>query len=262
MTALLETALALAREGYPVFPCKGDKKPACKTGFKDAQIGERDIVDLFERNALAELIGVPTGAASGFDALDIDAQHGGMEWYGQNQYALPPTRIHHTRSGGLHVLFAHVDGIKNTQRKIAPGVDTRGQGGYIVWWPAAGCPVLRDGPLGAWPGWLRRVLLPPPKKPRRVIQWDAPDTDAAADAKAALVLDQAWTILRNAAPGGRHDALLTAGMLIGGLRGRAGLTAPQAARKMCDVLGVDDADAMRTAADALGFGDKKPLLET
>ena len=261
MIALLEAALALAREGYPVFPCKGDKKPACKHGFKQAERTERAVIDLFESAPKAELIGVPTGTASGFDALDLDSRNGGMEWYNANQYALPPTRIHHTRSGGRHVLFRHVEGIKNTQRKLAPGVDTRGQGGFIVWWPAAGWPVEHGDLLGAWPGWLQRALLPPPKKPRRLVHWESCDANAAADAKAALVLEKAWSILRNAQPGGKHDALIVAGRLIGGLRGRSGMSVERAAAKMCDVLGVDDADAKRTAKDALALGDLDPLLE-
>ena len=29
--------------------------------------------------------------------------------------------------------------------------------GYVVWWPAAGLPVLSDEPPAAWPEWLAAV---------------------------------------------------------------------------------------------------------
>jgi hypothetical protein len=68
---------------------------------------------------------------------------------------LPATRVHRTRSGGLHLLFRHHAGLKCSVGRIATGVDVRADGGYVIWWPAAGLPVLCRGPLAPWPAWLR-----------------------------------------------------------------------------------------------------------
>jgi hypothetical protein len=44
---------------------------------------------------------------------------------------------------------------------VAPGVDVRADGGYVIWWPAAKLPVLADLPLQAWPDWLTRPVVAP-----------------------------------------------------------------------------------------------------
>jgi hypothetical protein len=38
--------------------------------------------------------------------------------------------------------------------KIAPGVDVRADGGYVVWWPREGLRVVSDAPVAHWPEWL------------------------------------------------------------------------------------------------------------
>ena len=262
MTALLEAALALAREGYPVFPCKGDKKPACKTGFKDAQIGERDIVDLFERNALAELIGVPTGAASGFDALDIDPRHDGLAWLDLNGNALPATRSHRTRSQGHHFLFQHLDGVKNTAGKLGAGVDTRGEGGYIIWWPAHGFAVECPDIIDWWPYWLQRLLLP---RPRPMLARAAPVTRAAATSRAEKMLAHALERVANAAPGQRHHQLRAAGCTIGGILHLLSASEESLRDELLAAViaaGAEDhKNALQTIIWALEKGKKTKLLE-
>jgi hypothetical protein len=170
MTATERTALNAAMAlPYPSFPCRDNKAPACPTGFKAAAMAEAGLATLWARNP-GPLVGVPTGAASGFDALDVDRGKGGDEWYTAHRDRLPPTQIHRTRSGGLHVLFKHCAGLRNSTAKIAPGVDVRADGGYIIWWPAEGLPV-REHPLSdlpEWPLWLLPKLMSPPKAPEPV----------------------------------------------------------------------------------------------
>jgi hypothetical protein len=156
----LDAALALSAVGIPSFPVRADKAPACASGFKAGTRDANELRELWHR-CHAPLVGVPTGSASVLDAVDIDPRHGGDGWLERNRQRLPPTRTHTTRSGGLHLLFKHEPGIRNSAGKIASGVDVRGDGGFIVWWPAVGLPVAVDGPLAPWPAWLLRELLPP-----------------------------------------------------------------------------------------------------
>lgn len=75
-----------------------------------------------------------TGAKSGIVAIDVDPRHQGDEswkvWAAS--HALPPTPISITGSGGQHIVFKHPGSeIRNTV-DLLPGVDFRGDGGYIL----------------------------------------------------------------------------------------------------------------------------------
>jgi hypothetical protein len=154
----LAAALTL---GLPVFPCRASKKPACPHGFRDAVIDADEIEQLWDRHP-GPLIGVPTGAATGFDVLDVDPREGGEQWLDAHRHRLPITRTHRTRSGGWHLLFACLPGLRNSAGKIAAGIDVRAAGGYAIWWPARALPVAAEDSLAPWPGWVLDGLMPPP----------------------------------------------------------------------------------------------------
>jgi len=163
--AALALALELAELGIPVFPVRDDKRPACPHGFKDAT-NDAEAVKLLWKLYPAPLVGVPTGEWSGLDALDVDPRHCGDKWLAEYAAKIPATRIHGTRSGGWHFLFKHHTGLRNSAGRIADGVDVRADGGYLIWWPLAGFPVLSDAPFASWPDWLISLALPPPPPPR------------------------------------------------------------------------------------------------
>jgi hypothetical protein len=165
-------ALELARR-VPVFPCDNDKRPFTAHGFKDASADPDVIRKWWERYPDA-LIGVPTGIK--FVVVDVDLQHAeAQEWYSRAN--LPATRTHITRSGGRHVLFQPNDKVGCTAGKIWKHVDTRGSGGYIIWWPAEGFDVLHSAALRRVPDWIVSGLNPepappPPAKPCRALNTD------------------------------------------------------------------------------------------
>lgn len=161
-----DRALALARGGTPVFPCKEDKRPACPNGFKDASADPDEVRRLWRRYP-GPLIGVPTGGASGLAVLDVDVRHGGDAWLHDNFDALGRTRVHATRSGGFHLVFQHKAGLRCSAGRIAPGVDVRAEGGFVIWWPGAGLGVLDDAPSAPWPAWLSLQLCRREDKPVR-----------------------------------------------------------------------------------------------
>jgi hypothetical protein len=154
-------ALKLAHRGIPVFPCNpADKRPLTKAGFKDATC-DPDIVRLWWTERSDALIGVPTGDK--FVVVDLDLQHvEALQWLEQNRHRLPLTRTHSTRSGGKHYLFAPNDAVKCSAGKLGPHVDTRGHGGYVIWWPACGLEVLHAKVLAPVPEWILEALNPKP----------------------------------------------------------------------------------------------------
>lgn len=156
----LEAALRLVVEGKHVFPCAINKRPTCPNGFKEAARDPARVRELW-RLYPGELVGAVTGKPSGFAVLDLDAKRAAArQWWMENRCRLPKTRAHRTRSGGLHLFFLHEAGLRCTVGRIAPGVDTRGDGGYVIWWPANGFAVLSDARLASWPAWLMDIARP------------------------------------------------------------------------------------------------------
>jgi len=169
VSCLLAAAVTL---GLPTFPCLGNKAPACPHGFHDAVVDPIALRQLWDRHP-GPLIGVPTGAASGIDVYDIDAPRHteAEEWWEHHCHRLPATRVHQTASGGRHLLFQHATSLRSWTGRPVTGIDGRADGGYAIWWPATGQPVLCDAPLAEWPAWLLADLQPPmsPIRPGRSV---------------------------------------------------------------------------------------------
>lgn len=236
---LLDRALALADEGIPAFPCLGNKRPACDHGFKDASIDPVELRTLFSRSGAA-LVGYPTGPASGRVVLDIDPRHGGDAW--ERSVTLPPTRIAQTGGGRRHYIFRNVTGLKNSAGKIAPGVDIRATGGYVIDWPHNGAEVLD------MPDWLVEAA----RGPAQATNSSVPTREGFAPGsilprgEPAEMLALAIARIEAAEPGSRYEVA----------RGMAWQLAPHA------LTGAIDAESTRAIlVDAAGFaGGKDPEL--
>lgn len=242
MSTPLATALELAGWGVPVFPCLATKAPAIAGGFKAASTDPGTIRAMFGRPG-AELVAVPTGLASGLDALDIDPRHGGDRWWSAHAGWVPRTRVHRTRSGGLHVLFNHDSDVRNTASKLAPGVDTRGSGGYVIWWPATGEPVTSN-PVTDWPTWLLALLL---AKPAPVQRAHGPSTAMAGQGGAERIAAAVLRRLSHAPEGARHITLRKAAWTLGGLLAELPYGRDEAVRLLVEA--VQSAGAVTVAKD-------------
>lgn len=182
----LELAQHYVSSGYPVFPCrakpedvpdpttgeietKHEKTPYTSNGLRGASKFPRIIQRWWGDNPDA-LVGVPTGAPSGFWVLDLDVKPGvadGHLWLDAMESAhgpLPVTKRAKTANGGTHIFFRHVDGVRN-RGGLGSGVDVRGDGGYVIM-PGS---VMADGrhykwiseaPIAVAPDWLLELVLP------------------------------------------------------------------------------------------------------
>lgn len=160
---MIQTALALAQKGMAIFPClPRQKQPATPNGFKNAT---KDLTMVRHWWGLepAYNVAIATGAVSGVFIVDIDgidaeselrkleAQHG----------ALPPT-VEAITARGRHLYLKMPDTpVRNSASMVAPGIDVRGDGGYVLAPPsihpsgrAYSWSVDSGGAIAAAPGWL------------------------------------------------------------------------------------------------------------
>ncbi len=129
---------------YPLAP--RSKKPIRGShGFHDATTDRSALIDAFSDPPDLN-IGIRTGAASGIVVIDIDAHGGAANGFESIKKLAAqglkfPTgnrskgcAIATTPSGGLHLYYRAPDNekIKSTTGVVAPGIDTRGESGYIV----------------------------------------------------------------------------------------------------------------------------------
>lgn len=127
----LQAALEYAGLGYSVFPCiPGDKAPLTQNGFLDATTDEDQIIEWWTQKPFAN-IGIAT---NGLLVIDIDGSDN--EWLANHEImeSLSKGAMSQTPNGGRHFIFKQPSDsqFKNTTGKLAPHVDTRADGGYIV----------------------------------------------------------------------------------------------------------------------------------
>lgn len=257
MSDLIDAALTLASQGLPVFPCAADKRPLTVRGFKDAT-QDADTIRRMFANPKAALIGVPTGPASGLVAVDIDNDPGkdGNDWHETNKYRLPETRYHLTPSGGFHAIFKLADGVRNSASHLAPGVDVRGDGGYVVWPPSPGYELAHDVEPATMPEWLLDALR---KEKPSTAPVTASHDHASKYAQSALEREVGAVL--TASEGTRNDALNRATFSLGQLVGAGALSRSMVEGDLARAAiaaGLDAAETAKTIRSGLEAGMQKP----
>ncbi|MEU6917963.1 bifunctional DNA primase/polymerase [Streptomyces olindensis] len=242
--ALMRAALTAAERGWRVFPLlPGTKRPAlhgepacprtgpCAGGHRKWE--ERATTDPARIQAAWSRapfnVGIATGP-SGLLVADLDVPNDksstdapcGATTFGalceRTGQAVPRTRTVRTASGGQHLYFTAPAAVRlhNTAGTLAPLVDTRAWGGYVV---AAGSTVggtryELEGPalLRPLPDWLKALLVPPHPVSRPPVAAPGggrrrPYVDAALARETAAVT--------TARQGQRNTTLLRAGRALG-----------------------------------------------
>src|ERR687898_227618 len=80
-------------------------------------------------------VGIVTGPVSGVLVLDVDGPEGEAELKKHGHPATPTAR---TARGGLHLYFRHPEQHVRTGIRVAPGLDVKASGGYVVAPPSVG----------------------------------------------------------------------------------------------------------------------------
>lgn len=204
----MTTLTALQSQGYSVLPihsvrcgictcgnpnCNSPgKHPRTRNGVKDASNDPATVAEWSKQYPVTN-VAVATGDAYGFFALDIDLKSGGPENLAKLEAEfgpLPATVEENTGGGGRHLLFRS-DGrpVKNRTHKgaIRPGVEVKGDGGYIVVAPS----IHASGRRYEWvegrapweieiaeaPEWLIELMFQEPAKVQKIIHGQASDEE-------------------------------------------------------------------------------------
>ena len=133
---LLDAALEYARMGWPVFPChRTGHQPLVERGFYAATCDEKAVRAWWTQWPGAA-IGLRTGDVSGVFAVDIDPRNGGDAYLAQLEGEhgdLPASVESQTGGDGRHVLLTWPGRpVPCSTGKIGPGIDIKGDGGYVI----------------------------------------------------------------------------------------------------------------------------------
>jgi Bifunctional DNA primase/polymerase, N-terminal/Primase C terminal 1 (PriCT-1) len=164
---MLQIARALAEKGLAIFPClPRDKRPATPHGLKDATTDPIEIENWWHQNPNCN-IAIATGAVSGVFVIDLDGADAEAELRKlEQEHGDLPATVESITARGRHLFFRCPDKpIRNSAGKIAPGIDVRGDGGYVVAPPS----VHPSGKSYAWsvdsattfasaPVWLLEII--------------------------------------------------------------------------------------------------------
>jgi hypothetical protein len=200
--------LAYAAKGWQIFPLKPcGKLPATRRGFHDAT-GNAATLRRYFTGAHPYNIGIRTGVPSGVFVLDVDGDSGLASLAALvERFALLPATLTSATGKGRHYWFRALGPIPCSTSRVAPGIDIRGDGGYVAAPPSvhpngAVYRWLNDQPAVDAPEWLiklashRPEVMPPPAT-----------QISRADKYCQAALDLEIRSVAEAIPGARNHAL-------------------------------------------------------
>ena len=284
---LMQAALDYAAHGWAVFPVHGivdarcgcgtsdcsspGKHPLTRRGLKDASADAAAVIEWWKRWPTAN-VALATGRSSGVMVIDIDVPQGKLSVAKlfEAGYELPETSSVRTGSGGLHLYYAALGfPIGNTAGRLPgvglelPGIDLRGDGGYVVAPPSlhviGSCYVWmeNDVELAEAPTWLAPV-----EEARKLQQ--APTTMAAPGSSTPYglaALSGELEELKRAPVGTRNHALNRCAFRLGRLVAGNELSQPEviaSLRVQALGRGLTAREVERTISSGLAAGMRQP----
>jgi hypothetical protein len=280
----VDAALDYAARGWPVFPCHSIHAGACtchraecSSPGKHPRIGggltaattDPDTIQRWWQRWPTANVAIRTGTPSGLVVVDIDPDHGGATTLRQlvRQHGeLPPGPTVRTGSGGTHLYFAHPgERVRNSVGALGPGIDIRGDGGYIISPPSTHASSATyqwergDLELQTPPNWLLESTRESPRRDQ--IPHEPVRIDHAISAWARAALEDEAARVRGARLGTRNDTLNRAAFSLGQIVGAGLLDAGTVELTLVEsglVAGLGDYEARQTVRSGLHAGIDLP----
>ena len=287
MNLLRDAGLEYAQRGWRVFPLHGIVNGTCTCGRSDcSSAGKHPLVrrGLYEattdvgkiddwwRRWRSANVGIATGAESGIAVIDIDLPSALVSLDGLGAVELPVTLTGLTGGGGLHLIYRCTDEtLGNSAGRLPgvdgelPGIDLRGNGGYIVAPPSVHRSersygwLDSDTPIAGSPGWL--------KQPERVYvaMDDVAGTHFDGDGTpyGLAVLRDELDRVRAAQVGTRNHQLNRSGFAIARLVAGGELLEAAARSALLGValaIGLDEPESRQTIDSAFDAGLRQPRV--
>lgn len=270
---LIGHALSYAARGWHVLPCKPQgKTPLTAHGLKDATTDPEQIRAWWTRWPDAN-IAITTGTISGLVVVDVDADKDGettLELLEAVHGPLPETVRAITGGDGWHHLYQHPgdEDLRNTAGKLGAGIDTRGDGGYIVVPPSvhssgqryewAVSPAELD--LAPLPGWVHDALVAPVRPAPAAL---LPMTPSAGQTTpyAQRALEERAREVAGAGEGTRNHTLNQAAFRLGQLVAGGQVLRDVAVDELtraAHTAGLDATEISRTIQSGLEAGERDP----
>ena len=247
------------KQGWSFTPLKG-KVPTQKGWQKEPRATMEQAVAWAESGN----VGLRTGAASGIIVIDVD------EGGDVTALDLPQTVTVKTGRGGLHYYFRHASGLRNSVGKLGPHIDTRCDGGQVVYpgsvHPETGTPY--QWVEGCEP-WAVEVAELPQHVFEQFASREKPSKTTAPQSRGpatgtnygVTALRRECESVRAAAAGTRNDTLNKAAMNLGQLVGAGQLSQTEvekALRSAAEAAGLEPHEITATMRSGLDAGIAKP----
>lgn len=199
---LRDAAVSYAKAGLRVLPLRPNRKAPygslVRHGVKDATTDTAKVEWWWKLKPSAN-IGIRTGDR--LAVIDVDPRNGGRV-----DPAWPETLTARTAGGGWHLYCRVEEGVKTSHSAIAPGVDVKSDGGYVVAPPS----VRGDA------GWTWETVMPMATLSASVLQ-GTPERAAGGEPRSKEAREGRFVPLDVIPEGQRHSELTR---WAGWLRGR------------------------------------------
>lgn len=285
-TPTLDAARRLASGGNRVLACHGivdgactchspdcsspGKHPLLRRGLHEATTDPETIERWWRRWPHAN-VAIRTGLISDLVVLDIDGPAGidSLRQLKQNHRRLPPTTTVRTGSGGLHFYFLHpgMDIPNRASSVLGPGIDVRGDGGYVIAPPSR----HMSGGQYAWespgahrrlpPTWLTTLLTNRPEPQRCSVDLAAIRSDRGVNAWALTALEREVACITHAPKGRRNHTLNRSAFVLGQIVGGGHLDRDRVSDFLHDAgvaAGLGEREIHRTIESGLSAGERLP----
>jgi RecA-family ATPase len=241
---------------FKVFPATlthdGQKVPLIK-GWREAATTDPNQIKAWTEqfgNRIA-FWGVPTGVLNGIYVLDVDVK-GDNGFQTLQGLKLPKTMTQTTPSKGAHYIFKYPNGggAYGNRVKFMPGLDTRGEGGWIAWYGAT------NDPIANCPDWILGAT-------GKLSELPIGQTIRVAPSIAEGIVLKSLEAIREAPPGESNNVLNVESFRLGQLIASGAITRDNAENMLflaAKERGKPDYEAKATIKSGLDGGSKNPLV--